>query len=414
MRLHNISHKNRSITFQIALGFFLLASLLGALMRYIYLREVPFLDYKHILHAHSHLAMLGWCFTALGGALVFSFLTKSASKKAYRYALIGNLIAGVGMFFAFLYQGYGAVSIAFSTLHIVVAYYFSWHFLKDLKKIPLSHATTFAKWSVYWMLISISGLWAIAPVSLLLSKLHPLYFASIQFFLHFQFNGWFTYGILSLLFRDSERNGHPVQLPKGTFVILQISLLLTYTLSVTWSTPENYLFYLNSAGVMLQLLAFSMLWYGFSYDAKFSFVQGNLVSWLFRLGILSLMFKVVVQAAVAIPIVAKVSYTVRNFVIGFIHLTMLGAFSLTLIAILIFQKSLPTSKIARNGYCLLIAGFVLTEAVLFLQGILLWAEKGFLPNYHELIFGATLLLPLALVLINISYLNNDSHKLLQS
>jgi len=408
--INTISIIKRKVTFQIALGFFLLAALLGTLMRYLYLFEISFLDYKHVLHAHSHLAMLGWGFTVLAGALVFALIPHQSSKKEYKFILIANLIAGTGMFFSFLYQGYGALSIFFCTLHIIAVYFFARHYLKDIKNYPASQSIKFANWSIYWLLISTIGLWSIAPISIFLTKLHPLYFASIQFFLHFQFNGWFIYGLLALLFAHSEKNGYSVKLPKGTFVLLQLSLLLTYTLSVTWSTPEYFLFYINSFGVLLQLLAFSFLWIGFTRGAGFSLQNSNFAHWLLRLGVLSLALKVIVQSAVAIPFVAKVSYTIRNFVIGFIHLTMLGGFSLTIIALLLYNKYLPLTKLSKNGYRLLILGFTLSEALLFLQGIFLWAGEGFLPNYHELIFGATLLLPLALVLINISILKFNSNK----
>jgi len=371
-------------------------------MRYMYLREVPFLDYKHVLHAHSHIAMLGWGFTALAGALVFVFLPNAVSGGVYRKAFWWNLVAGIGMFVAFLYQGYGAISIGFSTLHVLVAYYFAWHFLQGLNKQPKTNGATFAKWAVYWMLVSTLGLWLIAPVSILLGKLHPLYFASIQFFLHFQFNGWFTFGIVALLFRHSENNGQPIRLPKGTFWLLQLSLLLTYALSITWSTPEDFLFYLNSLGVILQIIAFALLANSFYRNANFSFQRGSLSGWLLRFGLLSLVLKVAVQGAVAIPYIAEVSYTIRNFVIGFIHLTMLGAFSLSLLAILIYRGNLPGGSMALMGYRLLITGFALTEALLFLQGILLWLEKGFITNYHTVIFGATALLPVAVLLVFIA------------
>ncbi len=402
---NNALYHAKKITFQIAVTFFLLAATLGAFMRWLYLQEVPGLDYKNILHAHSHLAMLGWGFTALGGALFFSLLTNVASLMPYRRALIGNVIAGVGMFFTFIYQGYGAMSIAFSTLHVFVAYYFVWHFLRDIKNAPASNSKTFAKWAMYLMLLSTLGLWALAPVSMLLGRLHPLYFASIQFFLHFQFNGWFAYGVLALLLRHSENNGYAVQLPKYTFTLLQTSVVLTYALSITWSTPEDVLFYLNSMGVLLQLLAFGMLWQGFARSGKISFKKGSIADWLFRLGILSLALKVLAQGAVAIPFFAKISYVIRNFVIGFIHLTMLGAFSLTLMALLLFRHLLPTTKLAVNGYRLLMMGFVVTEAMLFFQGLLLWTEKGFLPFYHEILFTLTLSLPISLVFIFLSYNN---------
>lgn len=412
MTITSTSNHAQRLTVQIALGFFLMAAILGTLMRYIYLWEVPFLDYKNILHAHSHTAMLGWGFTVLAGALVFILLPNRISLKVYRNALLGNLIGGVGMFFAFLYQGYGAVSIAFSTLHLLVAYYFAWHFLKDIKKLPQTIAVKFAKWAIFWMVISTMGLWAIAPVSMFLGKLHPLYFMSIQFFLHLQFNGWFTYGILALLFKYSEDKNRAVRLPKGTFGIMQISLLLTYTLSVTWSTPEDFLFYLNSAGVILQIIAFLLLAKGFYKSLYFSLKTVRLPSRLLLLGLLSLAFKVIVQGAVALPFIAKVSYTIRNFVIGFIHLSMLGAFSLCIFALLLHRGLVPNTTLATAGYRLLVLGFILTEAILFVQGILLWAQQGFLPYYHLTIFGATLLLPIALIFIFIASLVPQKNKLI--
>ncbi|MBK8391681.1 MAG: hypothetical protein IPL23_21415 [Saprospiraceae bacterium] len=103
-----------------------------------------------------------------------------------------------------------------------------------------------------------------------------------------------------------------------------------------------------------------------------------------------------------LPFIAKVSYTIRNFVIGFIHLTMLGAFSLSLIGILIHLGTSPSWKNGINGISTHCFRFLSTEAVLFLQGILLWAGKGFIINYHSIIFIATALLPIGLLSVFIA------------
>jgi len=47
----------------------------------------------------------------------------------------------------------------------------------------------------------------------------------------------------------------------------------------------------------------------------------------------------------------------------------------------------------------LVLGFVLSECLLFLQGTMLWWGIGFLPQYYELLFGCSLLLPLGILLI---------------
>lgn len=393
-----------------ALAFFLLASVFGTLMRLIYLKEIPFLDYKYLLHAHSHVAMLGWGFTAISGALLFFLISKTSYIQAYRRVLFFNIVAGIGMAIFFTYQGYGVISIAFSTIHLVAAYYFAWFFLKDLRELSNSITKTFARWSVYWMLISTFGLWSIAPVSVFLGKSHPLYFAGIQFFLHFQFNGWFTYAILALLTAYLAKNGKEIKVSKVTFGILQLSLILTYALSITWSTPEKFLFYLTSLGVVLQAVAFYPILKKFFKGYRQVLSGRNISIWLLTVGLVSLFLKIVTQIAVAIPFIAEISYSIRNFVIGFIHLTMLGSISLVLMAILIREGYFPVNQFSNLGYVLLIIAFLSTEMILFAQGFLFWIEAGFMSYYHEILFVTTLLFPIALTLI-IAFKNNYKHDL---
>lgn len=391
-----MSIKHLRVVVFISLGFFFLAALLGALMRLFWVVEIPFLEYKHILHSHSHTALLGWAFTALAGSFVFFLIKDRARLLKLKKALIIHLIACLGMFLSFLYQGYGVVSIAFSTLTLLVIYYFSYQFLSVLKSEKSSLSKTFGRWAIYWLVISTAGLWSIAPVEAFLGKLHPAYFGSVQFFLHFQFNGWVTYGILALIFNHCEKKNIQIQLPRPAFALLQLSLMLTYTLSVTWSTPESYLFYMNSLGVILQVVAFGMIFYGIFRSNVNIFGQTKMSAVLLKLGVLSLIVKVLVQGAVAIPYIAEISYTIRNFVIGFIHLIMLGSFSLILLAFWIRYGIINRTNILKAGIALLIAGFVGTELLLFLQGLLLWAGKGFINEYYSLMLGITLLLPTAL------------------
>jgi len=75
-----------------------------------------------------------------------------------------------------------------------------------------------------------------------------------------------------------------------------------------------------------------------------------------------------------------------------------------LIALWLNRGILKQTKTAKLGYGILVAGFVSTEVLLFLQGVLLWGSAGFLPGYHALLFTGTLLLPLAIFLILMSTL----------
>ena len=199
----------------------------------------------------------------------------------------------------FCIKANGAISISFCTLHLLVAYYFAWHFIKNLKRLPLTNAVKFAKWAVYWMVISTVGLWGNSTDKHIARKGTSAVFWPL-------FSSFCIYNLMAglpsafwLYFLNSRKilvsKYNP---PKGTFGALQISLLLTYTLSITWSTPEDFLFYLNSsAGVILQIIAFSLLAKGFFNSANLSFIKGRLSRWLLQFGLLSLALKVIVQGA---------------------------------------------------------------------------------------------------------------------
>lgn len=390
-----------------ALIFFFVASIFGAAMRYYFVDEIPFLDYKHILHAHSHVALLGWGFIFLSGAMIFLFLKKVRNRMAYRYILAANIIASIGMAISFLYQGYGPISIGFSTVHLITVYAFAWYYLKDLKLTEAAPYSRFARWSIIWLLVSTLGLWAIAPISMLLGKTHPLYSMSVQFFLHFQFNGWFTYGILGLLIFYCSQQNKTIKIPNTGFWILQLSLLLNYALSVTWSTPASILFYLNSLGVLLQAVAYYLILKSvFKKHNPFSHYK-HWTDWLLILGVACLFAKVIVQLAVAVPAIAIISYTIRNYVIGFIHLVMLGSVTFTGVAILLKYNLLPRNATSKAGWLILAAGFVSTELLLFGQGTLLWMKKGFINYYYEIILAATVLLPAGLATILAGFKRKD-------
>jgi hypothetical protein len=389
-----------------ALIFFLLASLLGAVMRLFWIEEIPFLDYKHILHAHSHTALLGWGYILISGLLIYLYIPVSPGNNIIKRIWYGIVIATAGMFIAFIYQGYGAVSIAFSVLFVFISYAFAWYFFKFRRPARSAAYETFFRWAVIWQLISTMGLWAIPVVSITMGKAHPLYHMSVQFFLHFQFNGWFSYAVIGLVVYYLNKQGYNLKMPKYTFAILQLSLLLTYAQSITWSNPLQTIFYFNSLGVLLQATAFFLIFSNL-WKSRPSF--GQHTSWmkgLLFLGIGSLLFKVLIQSMVVVPQIATISYTIRNFVIGFIHIIMLGAVTMTGGFMISEFNLIKNNKLTRLGWVVLMIGFVLTEFILFGQGILLWMREGYVNNYYQLIFGATILLPVAISLLTIGNRRN--------
>ena len=81
-----------------ALLFLFIAASIGALLRWAFVAEVKGMEFRHYLHAHSHLAMLGWVFLMLYAFLIHSFLTENQqSKKIYKtlFGLIVIMLAAV-------------------------------------------------------------------------------------------------------------------------------------------------------------------------------------------------------------------------------------------------------------------------------------------------------------------------------
>src|SRR5665647_154052 len=95
-------------------------ALVGCILRYKIAFSLPFIDQKYLLHGHSHFAFAGWITQALMSLLV-GYLAKEKGQQIftrYRFLLYTNLISAYGMLLSFPLQGYGKISISFSTLSI--------------------------------------------------------------------------------------------------------------------------------------------------------------------------------------------------------------------------------------------------------------------------------------------------------
>ncbi|SMD46036.1 Type IV secretory pathway, VirB6 components [Aquiflexum balticum DSM 16537] len=395
-----------------AVIFFLMAALFGLAMRYFFIGEIPYFDYRHLLHAHSHVALLGWGYLLLSGALVFTFVKDRSRLKTYRNLFILAVIANLGMMLSFPFQGYGLYSIVFSTFHLLVSYGFAFCFLKDLSKIENTASVKLVRYSVYWMVLSSLGLWAIAPIAATFGKLHPLYFMSVQWFLHLQLNGWFVYSFLGLLVHFAIQKGFRVSISRTLFVVLNLSLIFTYALAVSWSTPIESLYYFNTIGVLLQGFAYFLILKSarfLSWD--FLKIPNHWIDGMIYLGILSLLAKAIIQISLVIPEVAIMAFTIRMYVIGFIHLVMLGAITFGIGGLSVKNSWFPSNHLSKWAWTILSIGFISSEILLLGQGTLLWAKMGFIPHFHLLLFLSSALLPLALILLLIGMVTNQNSTL---
>ena len=396
---------------RIALFNFLVVACLGLFLRWFMVLPPDGLNYKYWLHAHSHVAILGWLYTAVFISLLRTYLPPAyRQKKIYSWQFWSAQVAVAGMLFSFPVQGYALFSITFSTLHILISYWFVYQFLKDARTTGISKGVhqvsfTFIKAALFFLVLSTLGPWSLGPIMATGHSGSPLYYNAIYFYLHFQYNGWLSFAVFGLLFWLLEHYEMPIHLRQARriFRFFFWSCLIGYLLSVLWIKPALPVYCLAGSAALLQVAGLFLL-LRLLYQQRIALLSlfnfwGRL---LLLLSLTALTIKVIMQATTALPYVADLAYNIRNFIIGYLHLVLIGFITFFLFAFFIQQGQLQVqARSSRWGLGIFLAGFVLSEALLFLQGLFFWMGWGMLPAYFELLFGVSILYPVGLILFQI-------------
>jgi hypothetical protein len=243
--------------------------------------------------------------------------------------------------------------------------------------------------ALFFMCFSTIGVWGLGPVMAILGRESPWYDMAIQFFLHFQFNGWFVFGVLALVFKQLDHLFIPAKLRNAFFYTLIAATVLTYAQVVVPDFRTVPVLWADGMGVHLQLAALLLLMY-------ILFRTGDLlVPSTRKTENMFLHFILVVYAGKAALqyalffLDAGFSYTLNRYLsIGFIHLTLLGVFTLLLAVFYsrVFSRFSPVAVFAWKMFAL---GFLLSEGLIFYQGLGIFPA---LPNYHHLLFGVSALM----------------------
>ena len=383
---------------------FFIAALMGLALRYSFLDSIG-INYRFLTHAHSHVAMLGWVYLMLYVVIVHYFVPE---KKPVFYKLFWlTEFSVIGMMVSFPIQGYAAISISFSTLHILCSYYFVYLIWKHHQTESIV-SSKLLKASLLFMLLSTIGVWCLGPAVSMLGQASAFYQIAIQFFLHFQFNGWFLIAVIAVFFHILNiENSKQFRL---FFNLLIASTILTLALPIQWFAPHKMLFWINGIGVLLQF--FTLYCFLRIIKPKLLEVlkfQTKLLVYLFSFSIFCLVIKVFLQIITLIPEFSEVVYTHRTFVIGFIHLLMLGVISGFLLSFILKSDLVKYSKTLYIGVFSFLIGFGLTEILLLIQGYKFYFGSGLIQNYHKWLFLFSILLPLGILLLLVNILKHKQH-----
>ncbi len=370
-----------------------IVALYGAVMRYKIAFHFPFFEQRNLLHAHSHFAFSGWISHILYCGLT-AFLAKhiaAASLKKYKILLVSNLIGSFGMLFSFTIQGYKAISITFSTLAIALAVMYALFFFKDQKQLAINDAAKpWWKAALLLHVLSSAGPFSLAYLMITHNPDQQIYLGSIYFYLHFQYNGWFFFGSVAMIV--SHLNRHLPSLKKH-FALFAITVIPTFFLSLLWTRLPAWLYIVTAAATILQLGAWiSLLLKAASIAKKMETIAAHRwINWFFYAAGLALTLKFVLQAISAIPSVSQLVFGFRPIIIAYLHLVLLGIYSLFFIGLLISRKIIRPRLVVKVAAFSFLSGVLLNEVLLGLQGLSAFAYKP-IPFINEMLFGAALLL----------------------
>lgn len=372
---------NINLWVRISLLNFFVVALAGIILRYKINFSLPIIDQKYLLHGHSHFAFVGWVSLSLMALMIF-YLQKNEvniNLKKYKWVLLANTITAYGMLLTFTWQGYAFFSITFSTLSIFVSYIFIYFYWQDLKKIRDTESIHiwFKTGLIIWAVSSV-GAFSLAYFMASHLKNQDLYFAAIYFFLHFQYNGWFIFVCFGLLFAylKQRRCLSIISINKNIYLLLVITVVPTYFLSIIWLKIPNYLFWIAAIAGFIQLLVVLYLIKLLRRFISLRLDISNTTTFLWSLACVSLILKIILQSLSAVPYLAQFAFSYRPIVIGYLHLSFLGIISFFIVGYL--NEVLKESYLQLNkfGVGLFVFGVVFQEIVLMSQGLEVINQKG--------------------------------------
>lgn len=392
--------KAYKLWFLIGLVDLFAAAIIGVLLRAMYVVEIPFVTFRPWLHGHSHTALLGWLFIGITVALLHDGGAGRITARI-RWLLLGIQLAVVAMLIGFPIQSYGVFTITASTVHMVLAYILLGAVWSAGNTWPARGSRILLRLAIGFFVLSTMGILAIGPIIATGNQGAEFYYWAVQFFLHFQFNGWFWFAAMALGVRWVERNGFSFTMDRLTIWLWVVSAILTYALAIAWSEPRPSVFATVAIGVVLQLwaaLRTLRILRTLNTTARNKISRAARI--LIGVALVSMALKVLVQATVAIPAVAVMALTVRHFVMGFIHMNTLGTMTMLLLAYAVIQGWLDVRrKSVRFGLGTLVLGIVLSEVLLFAQGTFFWAGWGLMPGHYIQLLSVSALIPIGVVVL---------------
>lgn len=378
---------------------------------------VAFIPYTHLLHAHSHVAVLGWTF--FGVFIIFVALMNAGNSRFVSSLTILLLLVTFAMFIAFLAQGYALYSIIFSTLHIFLEYAVAYFIITNVRKnkqIPKT-ARLFMYGSVVMLIISSIGPFALGGIASQGLRDSPIFEMAIYFYLHFQYNGWLYLILIGMFLLILHRRNikYSEKLMTYSFWFYFIALFPSFFLSILWYGFGTLGIVLAAVGAIGQLIGVTLFIVTIiRTSTRLNKIFSHIITYHIYGVLILLALKSLMELGLINPSFGEVIYDTRSVVIAYLHLTLLGFISIFMLTQFYLTDLLNVRHpFVKFGLAVFIIGFALNELVLFFAALFSWLNLGTFSGQNIILLFANICLLMAIVIIWGSVLFKDKDKLSQ-
>lgn len=375
--------------------------LLGLLMRYKIGFEFPYFNQKNLQHAHSHFAFTGWVSHTLMVFMVHYLTKRTTALKTINYNLLLtlNMIAAYGMLIFFFIYGYRPVSIFFSTLSILVSYAFAYRFFKDLKLAGTGPAVPWFKASLLFNVLSSLGTFVLARMMVFKNFEQNWYLASVYYYLHFQYNGWFFFACMGLLVTSLAVYGINEKEIKRSFYFFFFACFPAFLLSVLWLKLPIWLYALTVAAAGLQLYVWGRFILANWQPIKSYFlILPKWLAYVAGFAGFALTVKFLLQAGSTVPLLSKLAFGFRPVVIAYLHLVLLAVISTFLLFYMYAEAFFKITSSAKKALLFFMVAVLFNELALAAQGVASFSYT-VVPFINEILFMVAIALAVGSLLL---------------
>ena len=388
-----------------ALGFLIVAMFLGILMRISFIVDFLPFSFSNFKHAHSHIGLLGWVFMVFTGMLfkIYPKFKSSMSSKLHRRFFWSTVVAMVGMMLSFPIEGYGPLSIMFSTYFLFISYWYSYRFIRWINQQSMGTSDRMIRTGILLLALSSIGPWVLGPIIAMGLSHTTIYYLAVYLYLHLLYNGSFVFIVFGAWFRyiNDHRDDVLTKHIKQFYRLTLIALIPAYSLSVLWTEPHPIWFAIALISATIQLFSLYPLWKIVRIHNPYK-INERISRLLLMIGVAltSYAVKLLLQFLSALPYFAsKLLVSQNTVIVGYLHLVLLGFVSCGIFSWLMRTHYLGSGYWNKLGILIFLTGIIGSESLLFGQTIINWYFLQSIPSFHLLLMAVSTIIPIGVLLM---------------